>query len=561
MPSTRLDRLIFELAKRQVTVLVGTGVSVYSTGNAPSASWKNLLTEGINYCKEWANPMPSDETVSQQREKLVTSGVDDLLSVATAVEAALGGPSGGLMREFLKETVGGLKATSHEMLEGIKAFHEAGAVIATTNYDGLLEDALALPAVPWTRAAEVEHVLRGRSDGVLHLHGWWREPESVVLGIRSYDAVRGNEHAQMIQKLIALGRIIVFLGYGSGLGDPNFGALLGWMADLPQSGLMHFRLCRDGEEEQLRTEHAKDARVSVLPYGRQYADLGPFLKEVAGAANALTASSPTLSTGAHTGEISFMADCVLDPKSLRGIMAVGSRAPTIQFHHSVISELTRVEDWWTNFDSRSKIFPWFANQPELRAAELTRLRARLRENRDRIQSVLSAVPEALARAVSISAGAPPELREESLGQLARFTAIQIIRLLQFTEAYLPDKGPSVHTCFATLPLVPRWLVDLIPTRSAIGELVFREDQFLLARIGVSENSYESLVIPRYRGQALHKSGAVGDDDLYYKWVVPQWIHYRFERPLPDKAQWRVWVLTDDLGRECYMSSDKRPWEE
>ncbi len=103
--------------------------------------------------------------------------------------------------------------------------------------------------------------------------------------------------------------------------------------------------------------------------------------------------------------------------------------------------------------------------------------------------------------------------------------------------------------------------DLIPTRSAIGDLVFKEDQFLLARIGISENSYESIIVPRYRGQALHKSAEVGDDDLYYRWVVPQWIHYGFKRPLPDKAQWRIWVLTDDLGRECYMSSDKRPWED
>jgi hypothetical protein len=230
-------------------------------------------------------------------------------------------------------------------------------------------------------------VVRGRSSGVLHLHGWWREPESVVLGIRSYDAVRGSEHAQMIQKLIALGGTMVFLGYGSGLDDPNFGALLGWMANLPQSGLMHFRLCRDGEEERLRTEHAKDTRMSVLPYGKQYADLGAFLKKVAGAAQELTATSRALSAGSHAGELSFMVDCVLDQKSLHGIMAVGNRAPTIRFHPSVISQLTRVEDWWTNFDSRSKIFPWFVNQPELRAAELTRTRARLREDRDRIQSV------------------------------------------------------------------------------------------------------------------------------------------------------------------------------
>jgi hypothetical protein len=58
----------------------------------------------------------------------VTSGLEDLLAVATDVEGALGVPSGGLLREFLKETVGDLKATNRDMLEGIKAFHEAGAV-------------------------------------------------------------------------------------------------------------------------------------------------------------------------------------------------------------------------------------------------------------------------------------------------------------------------------------------------------------------------------------------------------------------------------------------------
>jgi len=151
-----------------MTLLIGTGVSVYSTGNAPSASWKGLLTEGIDYWREWSNPRPSEETVAQQREKLVKSGLDDLLSVATDLEGALGGATGGLFREFLRETVGGLKAIHPEMLEGIKALHEAGAVIATTNYDGLLEDALDLPAVPWTRPSEVEHVVRGRSSGVLH---------------------------------------------------------------------------------------------------------------------------------------------------------------------------------------------------------------------------------------------------------------------------------------------------------------------------------------------------------------------------------------------------------
>ena len=71
------------------------------------------------------------------------------------------------------------------------------------------------------------------------------------------------------------------------------------------------------------------------------------------AAEELAAPSRTLSAVSHAGELSFMADCVLDPKSLHGIVAVGSRAPTIRFHPSVVSQLARIEDWWTNFDGRS----------------------------------------------------------------------------------------------------------------------------------------------------------------------------------------------------------------
>jgi hypothetical protein len=171
------------------------------------------------------------------------------------------------------------------------------------------------------------------------------------------------------------------------------------------------------------------------------------------------------------------------------------------------------------------------------------------------------VPDALVRALTVSAKASLDLREASIGHLARFTVLQIIRLLQFTNSYLPDEGPVPHTSFPTLPLVPRWLVDLVPSKTALGELVFKENQFLLARVGRSETSYETLVIPRYQGQLLHRSGSIGDEDMYYKWVVPQWIHYQFERPLPENTEWRVWVLTDDLNRECYLGSSKRPWED
>jgi hypothetical protein len=211
--------------------------------------------------------------------------------------------------------------------------------------------------------------------------------------------------------------------------------------------------------------------------------------------------------------------------------------------------------------SAVRTFPWFAGQPEFRTRELTWIRARLGRAWGSIQSVLSSMEDAFRHALIVSAGAHLDSREAMLGQLARFGVLQVIRFLQFTDSYLPDEGPVPHTSFPTLPLVPRWLVDLVPSQSALGELVFKESRFLLARVGVSEASYENLVIPRYRGQLIHQSQSVGDEDLYYKWIVPQWIHYGCKRPLPGKTEWHVWVLTDDLHRGCYLASSKRPWEE
>jgi len=70
-----------------------------------------------------------------------------------------------------------------------------------------------------------------------------------------------------------------------------------------------------------------------------------------------------------------------------------------------------------------------------------------------------------------------------------------------------------------------------------------------------------VVVPRYVGQHLHRSQSRRDQDTYYKWVLPQWIHYSFQRKLPPRNDWRIWVLKDDLNRECYLSSSPRPWEE
>src|ERR1051326_7155712 len=128
---------LFEDLKRavavgRVAVVAGSGVSLQVTNNAPCASWTGLLKHGARHC---------------DLEALLTPLIDT---------------------------------------EDVDAMHGLGGIVATTNYDDLLTRDRGLTPVPWTKHAKVMDVLYGERPGVIHLHGYFDDPESVVLGVESY---------------------------------------------------------------------------------------------------------------------------------------------------------------------------------------------------------------------------------------------------------------------------------------------------------------------------------------------------------------------------------------
>ena len=155
--------------------------------------------------------------------------------------------------------------------------------MATTNYDGLIEKETGLSPVTWMDHAMVQQVVRGDDqDHVIHLHGYWEQPESVVLGTRSYDALIDNKQAQFMQEVITWTKTLLFIGFGGGLSDPNFEALRGWMRSVfAQALYYHFRLALNGEIEKLQSQHHPDEHIIVLGYGEKHEDLEPFLRELA----------------------------------------------------------------------------------------------------------------------------------------------------------------------------------------------------------------------------------------------------------------------------------------
>src|SRR5271165_7026924 len=267
-----------QIERDQVVAIVGAGMSIGATNRNPLASWKGLLEDGVNRCCEVARPLPPKGWKERVLSQIESEDVVDLLSAAENVSDRLVAPDGGEYRRWLRESVGSLKAQHQGVIE---ALHALGAKLATTNYDGLIEEVTGLQPVTWTEGVKVERVIRGDDQGVLHLHGYWEKPESVVLGIRSYEKVMGDAHAQTVLRALQTMKTLLFVGFGFGLKDPNFGGLLRWTGTVfSQSEYRRFRLAKENEADALQKEHPPEERLFVLSFGKDHSDLEPFLRKL-----------------------------------------------------------------------------------------------------------------------------------------------------------------------------------------------------------------------------------------------------------------------------------------
>jgi len=269
------DDLRTQINGGKVVVIIGAGVSIDATASNPVASWNGLLNSGVDRCVEVAQPLAKD-WAQRARADISSGDLDDLLATAGKVSAKLGAPDGGEYRRWLRETVGSLHPQKRETIEALQALD---LVLATTNYDSLIEEVTGLEPVTWTDGARVERVVRGDEKGVLHLHGHWMKPESVILDARSYERILGDAHAQTMLRALQATTTLLFVGCGDGLSDPNFGALLRWTGKVfAQSEYRRFRLARDSELEDLRRQHPPEQRLFPVSYGKNHGDLLPYLR-------------------------------------------------------------------------------------------------------------------------------------------------------------------------------------------------------------------------------------------------------------------------------------------
>lgn len=269
------------LANDELALVVGTGVSYGATG-ASTTLWVELLLDGIEEASRLGR-LPL-QRAAVMRAELATGQLEDLLSVGNKITSALGGRQGGDFRAWMRNSYSHLAVTSPQTLDAIRDItgQFPDTKLVTTNYDDLISVHLGWPSVTWDGGPDkAQRVLRGREAGVIHVHGLWSEPESIVLGQSAYDELGDNASAANLLRTLATMRTLLFVGFGGGLNDPTFTSLMRFMAEaLSRSGFRNYQILTDADADDVNASRPLEHRLIAIGIGSTFSDLPRFLRQL-----------------------------------------------------------------------------------------------------------------------------------------------------------------------------------------------------------------------------------------------------------------------------------------
>ncbi len=272
---TAANELREKIAAGRVVVFCGAGVAHATNPAAPG--WPDLLRSGIEYLAE---RLPADDTapLRDALDAADPASAGDLVAVGDQLEELLRRREG-FVAGWLQGLLGALTVDDPALIEAVDAL---GAPLMTTNYDRLIEDVTGRSPAVW----DVDEEFRISLDQpgyVAHLHGTYLRPASVVLGSGGYERVDAATAVQELLEAQLATKSALFVGFGTGLDDPNLGRLLDWFGTtFAATSLEHYVLVPDGEVDALLAAGWPATRGLVpVGYGEDHDALPPFLAALA----------------------------------------------------------------------------------------------------------------------------------------------------------------------------------------------------------------------------------------------------------------------------------------
>lgn len=266
-------------------VVVGTGVSA-AISNSPTATWKGLLSSGTARLEGISSPALLQNIRNNIEFGFDSDDLSSVLHAADRLKSELDSVGAAAMKKWLNDDIGSLPVLNPRLGEALRALPFP---ILTTNYDTLLSTS-DRRAVTWRDHEALQGIMAGTSRDIGHLHGAWEDSASIVLSSTDYDTLLKADAFQTLQRSVHSLKSLVYVGYGAGLSDPNFGRLIRLhSAQFAGGQVKHFRLCRSSELERLEREHLGDHIIPVS-YGDEYEDLPAFIEAMSGSVQDATVS-------------------------------------------------------------------------------------------------------------------------------------------------------------------------------------------------------------------------------------------------------------------------------
>jgi SIR2-like domain len=265
------------LEQQKAVPVVGAG---FSASVARLPGWLDLIKEGISFAESSGGCPPIDVKAARSALKQ-----RDLVGAAKKLRELLGAPGGQYVSWLDHVFTIGSDVDRNELCHQLADL--LCSLVATTNYDNLLEKLLLgrFETVTWLQPALMVKALKATQNEqtVLHLHGVYHDPKSVVLGADNYDELLDNKAYHPILQTLWLDRTLLFIGCSfSGLGDPDFSRMLDWFKrTFPGTGHRHFALMLEGSyTREQQKEWLHELRVQVISYGPTHEALADKIKEL-----------------------------------------------------------------------------------------------------------------------------------------------------------------------------------------------------------------------------------------------------------------------------------------
>ncbi|RDW58657.1 hypothetical protein BP6252_13133 [Coleophoma cylindrospora] len=294
-----IEKLGEALRNGRLTVVVGAGVSIsairankrlksHETETiAKSMVWSGLLQQGLQYLDEEECALGSDDQIKLDSYKKMfeSESGTDMIEVATFLKSKLT-EARKLENWFDLEFEGiyekCINQDPNPILDAIRDLFHNGARIITTNYDDLLDKhIIQQPIIPDGTPA-LKLFFAGRPTGICHVHGVWWHSKGAVLDDKDYQrTTEDNSLQQSLKNSMTSSEILMFVGTGAGLNDPNFGPLLSWAATQNEGiAQRHCILAHKGQSVDTMANG-----LNVIRYGPEFENLPAFLKRIAAEGN------------------------------------------------------------------------------------------------------------------------------------------------------------------------------------------------------------------------------------------------------------------------------------